>query len=320
MLHFLASFQLPALEHLSSNLKNPRCDGDYTITKAVADMNEAVLNLIPSLSALQSIKTGGPFEEHTLRTVLDHCGHRLRRLLLSTYDAELLPVGSVGVDFVQEIQRKCPNLEELALTVLRSKDDATGIAIYRALGTLASIRRIHLNICCPQSFLQDTDSISHLSMICARGRALYWDQETELDDALTNIAIDGSLARTIFRIISTSKPAYSPPLERLSLGVEAMRDFSPGFRAPDTHLEYVLRYIGRSWTCIRNPRDDRPHDCFITEYNPADKLERERVMENDVPFSQYDLATKEAICHVWPAASTTDWKQVWHSFELDTSG
>jgi hypothetical protein len=99
-----------------------------------------------------------------------------------------------------------------------------------------------------------------------------------------------------------------------------MRDFGSGFRTPDTHLEYVLRYIGRSWTCMRNPRDDRPHDCFVAEYSPTDRLERDRVMENDVPLSQYDLAIRQAICRVWPAASTTDWKQVWHSFGLDTSG
>jgi hypothetical protein len=88
------------------------------------------------------------------------------------------------------------------LTVLRSKDDATEVAIYRALETLASIRKIHLNICCPQFFLQDLDSINNLS-----GRALNGDQETVLDNALINITIDGSLARTIFRIISTSESA-----------------------------------------------------------------------------------------------------------------
>ncbi|KAI4748599.1 hypothetical protein E4T50_01124 [Aureobasidium sp. EXF-12298] len=175
--------------------------------------------------------------------------------------------------------------EELALTVLRSKGDASEVAIYRALGSLASVRKIHLKMCYSQSFLRKSDPTSQPDMMCAKGQILDQDQETELDDALINIAVDQSLAQSIFRTISTSKPAYSPPLERVSLGVGVMRDFSSSIWSLNLHLYNVLRYIGRSWTCVRNPRDDKLHDCFATGYDPKERISRERLMKRDISLA-----------------------------------
>lgn len=113
---------------------------------------------------------------------------------------------------------------------------------------------------------------------------------------------------------------YSPPLERVSLGISVLDHlyFSFGTR---THLIDVLKYIGRFWICIGDPRDDRPHECSATEYSPSQKHERERWMEKEkaVPLDLFDPAIAEAICRVWPAAKTKDWKQVWHSFGLANS-
>jgi len=201
-LRWLADVHLPALEHLTFNMDDIARDYDEPAHELVADMNEVVTNFIPSLPALQSIKMGGPFDEQTIRVVLDHCGHNLRRLLLSSYklegsaydDARLIPAATVDVELIQEIRQKCPNLEELALTVPRSKDDPAEFAIYRALGTLASIRKIHLNITCPQSSFGHRGTIQSFSRTCASERPLTEEQEAELDNGLSSLAIDESLA------------------------------------------------------------------------------------------------------------------------------
>lgn len=271
----LATYHLPALKHLSLHIIYLRLDGQPA-TEAVAIIQEAVINLIPALPALQSIKLGGPVDERTVRAVLDYCGHRLRRLLLSTYAVEettydelLVPTALVDVELIQEIQHECPKLEEMALTVLRSKDDANENAIYRALGTLASIRNIHLNIRFPTFFLRWPMN-DDFTPLCLGGQGLNQDQETELSNALADIAMDRDLAQSIFRIISMSKPEYSPPLERVSFAMRNMEHVDlTNIRWTKPHLNDLLEYTRRSWTCTRNPRDDRRHDCFVTEYISA---------------------------------------------------
>jgi hypothetical protein len=146
------------------------------------------------------------------------------------------------------------------------------------------------------------------------------EQEAELDHGLMNFAVDQSLAQSIFRIISTSKPAYSPPLERVSLELDLLKYIRFNCLEPNTHLQDVLTYIGRPWTCTRNPRDDKPHDCFVTKHNPADES-RDWIFnkDSDRPLHMYDFALAQSISRIWPAARTKGWMQVWHSFELDTA-
>lgn len=159
----------------------------------------------------------------------------------------------------------------VALTVLRSKDDANQNAIYRALGTLASIGNVHLNMCFPPSFLRGHHVIDDFRPLCVGGQGLNQDQEAEFSNALGDIAMDQELAQSTFRIISTSKPEYSPPLERVSFAIRNLEYVDlANFRGPNTHLNDLLEHTRRPWTCTRNPRDDRPHDCFVTEYVPSE--------------------------------------------------
>lgn len=182
------------------------------------------------------------------------------------------------------------------------------------------MRKLHLSIYCPESFLQSYTPVHQFDLLCRSGQALGPEQEAELDNGLMNFAIDQSLARSIFHVISTSKPAYSPPLERVSLELDLLKYIRFNCLEPNTHLKDVPTYIGRSWTRTRNPRDDRPHDCFVTKYNPADKS---RIWifnrDSDKPLHIYDFAVAQSISRIWPAARTKGWMQVWHSFRLDTS-
>lgn len=129
---WLTSVQLHVLEHLAFHVVDSRLVSIYRSAGAAKIVGEAITCLVAPLSSLQSLKMGGPYGEDTLSTVLEYCGHRLRRLLLTTYRPdfgraallavdEFVPIALVGVDLVQEIQRKCPQLEELALVVPRSK-------------------------------------------------------------------------------------------------------------------------------------------------------------------------------------------------------
>ena len=143
--------------------------------------------------------------------------------------------------------------------------------LYTVLSGLWPPLAIHLNICFPPSFLRAHHVRDDFRPLCAGGQGLSQDQEAELSNALADIAMDQGLAQWIFRIISTSKPDYSPPLERVSFAIRNLEYVDlANFRGTNTHLNDLLEYIKRFWACTRNPRDDRPHDCFVTEYVPEE--------------------------------------------------
>lgn len=82
----------------------------------------------------------------------------------------------------------------------------------------------------------------------------------------------------------------------------------------------ILTYIARSWTCIRNDRDDRPHECFVGEYDHEETLDREYVEEHDTFCSPMDdVMIAQAVYRVWPEAERGDWKKAWRSFPLADS-
>lgn len=197
--------------------------------------------------------------------------------------------------------------------MFRSKGDASEVAIYRALGKIPSLRKVHLSLLCPQSFLWDQVSYDEFTNLCDKGQ--YLDDETRdlLDSALVNLAMDKRLAHSIFNVISSAKPLFAQPLECLNLRITALQDFG-GFTT--STLVDILRYVARSWVCDRKIRDDQPRSCFSREYDVQDVLDREEAEQwDELPImdnSQY----AQALCRVWPTCKQGDWKREWYSYEL----
>ncbi|KAK6008119.1 hypothetical protein QM012_000022 [Aureobasidium pullulans] len=297
---WLASRRLSALKHVAFSIDFEESD---------TDTPEAANMFILSLESLKSLKLRGPFELRMLLPTFDHCGHRLRRLLLASPEIQPRAESFASVDFILALREKCPRLEELALSVMRSQGDISEVAIYRALGTLRCTGKIYLAVYCPQPFPMSFETNDQFDEFCSSGQTIDGETQAGLDRALINHAFDEKLARSIFHTISKSKSAFSYPLERLSLRVQK----ADSYRA----LRDLFTYIGRSWTCIRNERDDRPHDCYISEYDPKDKLDREYIETwNSYSDKMEDSIISQALYRVWPAARAGDWKQEWHSFPL----
>lgn len=106
-----------------------------------------------------------------------------------------------------------------------------------------------------------------------------------------------------------SKAKFSYPLERLSLRVQEVDHDPP--------LSHLISYIGRSWVCTRNERDDRPHECFVSDYDdPVYK----RILECLPSLLGYpkieNSVIAQAIYRVWPAAEGGNWMEEWRSFPL----
>ncbi|KAI4781333.1 hypothetical protein E4T52_03715 [Aureobasidium sp. EXF-3400] len=289
---WLSSCRLSSLRQLSLSVEYGNLDTETT---------EAVETLITSLPFLDSLKLPGPLELNIL-------SYLFSITVDTACDAYsyLVPKNNP----LQRTSRKtCPQVEELALCIMRSQGDANEVAIYHALGGFRHVRKMHLAVYCPQPFPARFESIVEFENFYTGVQVTDKDKRVILDNTLINFAFDRTLARSIFRTISMSKAGFSPPLIHLSLRMQK----TDGCNS----LVDILTYIGRSWTCIRNDRDDRPHECFVSEYDHEETLDREYVEEHDtLSSSMDDVMTAQAVYRVWPEAERGDWKKKWHSFPL----
>lgn len=281
------------------------------------ELADSVEAFIMSLPRLTSIKMVGQYRQRTLDLLLDHCGRQLRCLLLglpedsSKQDSFLLST----LTLTKSLREKCPLLEELAIPILRSQGCEQEVKKYTNLGRLTKIRKLHLSLYCSQPFVWDQDlrKCEAYDDAILAGEKLFLH---EVKEALIDLAVDKNLAGSIFHTISTAKDPYEPRLERLHLRVDAPKECG-GYESWYKMIN-IFQYIGRSWTCDRNVRDDAPHQCFVTAYHSQDECSR-KWLEDE---GDMDHAARTHFSHllwsIWPEAADRDWKEVWHSFPLAT--
>jgi len=140
---------------------------------------------------------------------------------------------------------------------------------------------------------------------------------SEVDKALIDLAIDDTLAKSVFHTISAAKVAYTTPLKSLTLRVRALE--AQGGWGSSFGLIKLLQYIGHSWTCTGTLRDDRPHECVHEEYDQEDQLDRNSMEESGELAEIANVQITVALHRVWPESRNAYWKEKWHSFPLDTT-
>jgi hypothetical protein len=313
LLWLKTSCRFTALDKLALNLEPMDPDG------TPEHSSDAIDDLLLSFNPLSSLRLVGSFEPRTVSLVLSHHGHRLRCLLLSSTEplSEIyLTQGRADfatIPFLHNLRQSCPLLEELSLCMLRSKGDASEVAIYRAIGQIPSLRKVHLFIHCPQPFVWDRVSFEEFVDSCDQDQQIDANSSHLLESAFVNLAVDETLAHSIFRVISTAKPLYAHPLECLELRINALEGHG---EYTTSTLINVLRYIARSWVCDRSLRDDEPHQCYLEEYDTQDILDREEAEEHEELPSLGNSRYAQAFCKLWPKGRERDWKKEWHSFPL----
>lgn len=108
------------------------------------DHSSLANHFLCSLPSLFTLKLVGELSHTTLDTIFEYHDAALRRLWLS-------PLGTLNrlVITQREVERiaeHCPLLEDLSLTVPRSKGDACEVAIYKALGSLFKLQSMFLTL------------------------------------------------------------------------------------------------------------------------------------------------------------------------------
>ncbi|KAF2150017.1 hypothetical protein K461DRAFT_323509 [Myriangium duriaei CBS 260.36] len=230
------------------------------------ELEIATESFLQSLPPLSSLSITAYYSRHTLYSAFFRHGHTLKQLLLGR---SRVP-GGIWLDdrsILDDIRTHCPSLEELAFPLQRSLGDAEEVKFYRSLGAFRSLRQIHLSLDCSREWPAYCLFAAGSSPGPSRRYPQIWynsEQSRQIREFLINAAMDKKLARTIFKVIATSKSASSLPLDQLSLGYR--NPFPPVSARLAPVIQGLFSRIARSWKCTRNPRDDVPdHECFVED-------------------------------------------------------
>ncbi|KAI7551943.1 hypothetical protein KC331_g2221 [Hortaea werneckii] len=294
------------------------------------------------LPPLKSLRLSGSYGQKTLRAIIDRHAATLETFLLVTPELEHSPEhGSAGFaseDFLHLLRDKFVRIRELAISLMRTEGNEEEVALYRSLGQISTLRKIHLSVYssqrCTWAQLQPPEQISpstnfstfdsaptyrvfHDVMIDLADEKINLAEDLDLADqlraSLIDVTMDQELAHSIFRVISTARSEDAQNLDHLVLRMGSFDHFE---RFDDDNPKTLFSYIGLSWICDRSLRDDIHRDCDVREYDPEESIERQFVEDEGYLADIANGPLRPILHELWPASRDREWKDVWHSFPL----
>ncbi|KFA81760.1 hypothetical protein S40288_11650 [Stachybotrys chartarum IBT 40288] len=288
----------------------------------VQNMDHMAVQLLKALPPLRNLKMEECSSDGLFQAIMDRHGSTLRIL-------HIFPGNEgtrfLGLEQVNQIVRVCRLLQGLTLLIPRSLGNAFETAIYRALGRLPVLEYIKLILDC--TILDKTRFRLRLSESSGllKPEESSEQEATFLRETLFNVAVDSTLAKSIFRTIAQSQsmetgiPYEALPLYRVVLEV-----------LPDYHLygeiSNVRRWIGRNWVCERrsiSEGDDGngtlSFGVATKELNRLARLDAGSLLDDEPWWFQDSAFFKSVWNSLWPTGSSGDqgdWKNAWRSFPL----
>lgn len=270
--------------------------------RPVQELHFATKTFFLSLPPLKYLTLKGTWTSDTIESILGRHGATLLRLLCPLTPFCTSPIG------VELVQACCPGLEELSIPIQRTQGDFQEVSIYRALGQLPA-RTVTL-------FLRQTvpnQTREHFS-------------EDKIPDLLVNCAVDEELARSIFvEIASRREHLGLPSLETLNLHPENINTSSFGSRYCHA-LMLPIAHLYRSWSCVRNPRDDCGATiCVVRQETPPNSRSQRAsrlmgldpvgaLIERGLNYDTLDPRVERILRSVWPESGS--WQDICHSLPL----
>ncbi|KAK5731519.1 hypothetical protein LTR17_011317 [Elasticomyces elasticus] len=288
------------------SLTDPNLDIVMTFFRAIPPLKNLVMDSDVALQCLDAI-----LKQH---------GSSLRRLWFPYQGRRREhPRTRPTADEIQRVIRLCPSMEDLMITVPRSKGDRDEIALYRSIGRHSRLRQVTLYLDCdctdPGTEMDSVDSVSsseeeyYGSLICDQSGTRLRGEAVQ--SALINSAVDEHLAESIFREIRRSRPAGAITLQKLELHVAGgLTAFGYNDGTYEDFTNNLLRVLGRSWVCEQHPRDDMQDQILTKELG---QLAREQA-EKDIGSKLWEYET--VVRRIWPKGEDDDWRKDWRSFSL----
>lgn len=275
----------------------------------------AVDSFVASLPPLRALRLEGGYSLRNLQTSTEVHGSSLRKLW-ALYNFRNQSV-VFDLDLLKDLRLRCPNLEDLRLTIRRTKGDSTEVAMYNILGSFPFLTTIVLTLECSNPNLL-TPLPAHqrggihppypANLYPPGGTSPYplanRPTRNDVRDSLINAAVDSTLARSIYTTISRSKHPSSRPLKQLTIhptggGTFANRATLPGLPECFWRLE-------RKW---RVRRESGTGDIEIEETGDVELRPWKKEM-------RLQRALREIFEGFWPVEGKGDWRRVWWSFPL----
>ncbi|KAK5226019.1 hypothetical protein LTR99_002201 [Exophiala xenobiotica] len=311
-----ASWNLDMLEKLTVSICH-----NSDVPQDVGYFN-ALLRRLPPLLELD-IKISLTTEPNIFNAILAHHHSKLAGLsVIQTAGLRISPL--VATDIVQLTrQQSCfGQLADLRIAIPRSRGDRNEALIYHTLGGLPKLQTLQL-------FLDASPTGSSLDEWESRKFAATsdgWLRNGHVRDVLINMALDETLARSIFHTIASAKGSSSLPLERLRLHpLWAARN---GFYHWRTNLCKVTGYVAQPWEVERGERDDQREILFVRRIYAFGGEDHEAFLKSYLNYwekqqqenTSLSARMEEIFSRAWPnwQQKSDDWRKAWHSYPLAT--
>ncbi|KFY16324.1 hypothetical protein V492_01420 [Pseudogymnoascus sp. VKM F-4246] len=299
----------PSLANLSLHLHAPY-SSDPSGTKDYYDSVNRFLCSLPPLGTLHIFGVDVP--QTTRDTALGHHGSSLHKLDLSY---QQIAAGDVLQRFLEDIRDYCPLLEDLNLSIPRSRGDATEVALYKTLGSIPRLQRLILQLeasyrsedCTHDDFYKYSGEEPILPVYPTN---YYIRRNNHTQDALINCAVDEPLVREIFWAIASGKPGGTSALDELTV-------FTKWQCAPrhgqTSSLPTVIKTLAGGWEVKRNPRGNSPQDLIVEDLRYLGEAD-------DSPLDPF---LEPMFRELWPAKHNEggNWRDDWSGrplFKPDT--
>ncbi|KAK6069381.1 hypothetical protein SCUP515_09086 [Seiridium cupressi] len=261
-------------------------------------LDAEISQLFENIQSLAELEIAGYYGPKSFSAIMQHHGRSLYRLCL-TSSSKHAQETITSLTKVEVIQQYCSNLRDLSLAIPRTKGDEQEVAIYHTLGKFRHLRRLSLLLECSNQRWDELGADS---------------PPTDLvRDIFVNTAVDRSLARSIFHVISTADPSAPSPLELLRLSVDASTFIDVW---NDYDFRNIICWIGRSWLCQRPPRDDHRGEITAHEIQTQHRQQYKEFMDENWELSfGHGLVYEKVWKELWPE-TTGNWMNDWRSFPL----
>jgi hypothetical protein len=285
-----------------------------------AHYSENAVSFFQAFEALEELSVTGPLDSLIVDAILSRHGQTLKKLSLHPYEETFQDIinarvqREIPMEFTKghllQIRAECPALEALAIPVKRNKSSASETELYKCFAEMESLKYLFLTLDCsnwrvthdstynPQFDEEDKKVVDPYCPYLKRGI---------LKETYINCAVDESLARSIWNVISKNKTGRR--LERLKLWTTGGKQFGTGDNSSSN--TDLLDTLSRSWLIERVPRDDQ-EDITIRELG-----QREREARDAKTYERRDTEVQKVFREVWPRKEgSKSWQDDWSSFPL----
>ena len=331
------NYRFPRLKTLCIRLERRNVQG----VERPVFANNAVA-LFRSLEPLDELSVSGPLEPEILDAILDRHGLTLKKLSIRPFEQEFFvgndanPRGGPMTftrEHILQIQFHCPALQELAVSIKRTKSDAREAEIYKSFGKMERLKSLFLILDCSDwAVTRDPDSRddpSYDETDRETFKLLNFLKKGHLRENLMNCAVDETLARSIWETICESK--VGRPLESLKLWPRGGGQW--GNSRTNAGIPPVIDHLSRSWLIERVARGDK-NDINVRELGRrareacdqrmTDQYERhakcwlrQRGVVVEPGDIAEDLEVVKVFRRIWPRKKgSKDWREDWSSLPL----